>query len=292
MAHQSLSTHGQETTSDQQRQNGGYIDPFQRFNAQNVGGPSSVQPPFLLPEMLSLQGAEISTFPCVDTSNTGSSYLAPVEDAVLNTYVEPSQLQLCEWDQVPPCPVEGYLTSALGLQNKPGLVAALSPAVEVSDREDCSTQSCSPLHSSANSSETEARQARSQKRRAAPPPLSEDESARLKAKQYHSAVERRYRDNLKEKMEQLNRTLESTSRSTGFLFWDHSSSSGRRTKVRKSDIITKAINYVHQSELEIRHMTDEIHRLEDRIQTLEKFVKCEDRSLLQNMIRVQLQRQP
>ena len=54
--------------------------------------------------------------------------------------------------------------------------------------------------------------------------------------------------------------------------------------------MTKAIQYVHRSEVEIRHMSDEIHLLKERIQSLEKLVKREDRALLNNMLALQLQR--
>ncbi|KIX02912.1 uncharacterized protein Z518_08855 [Rhinocladiella mackenziei CBS 650.93] len=121
---------------------------------------------------------------------------------------------------------------------------------------------------------------------------SEDESAHIRAKQAHSVVERRYRDNLNGKIMQLHRALvatESTSRLTGVSTHDFFASREHRGKVRKSDVMTDAMNYVHQSEVEIRHMSDEINRLNERVRALEKLVKCEDCSLLKQMVRLQLQ---
>ncbi|EXJ88278.1 hypothetical protein A1O1_05208 [Capronia coronata CBS 617.96] len=123
---------------------------------------------------------------------------------------------------------------------------------------------------------------------------SEDESAQLRAKQAHSVVERRYRDNLNGKIMQLHRALvaaESTPRLSGMPNQDFFASRENRAKVRKSDVMTEAMNYVHQSEVEIRHMSDEITRLNDRVRALEKLVKCEDCTLLKQMVRLQIQQQ-
>ncbi|EHY53900.1 bHLH/Zip transcription factor [Exophiala dermatitidis] len=123
---------------------------------------------------------------------------------------------------------------------------------------------------------------------------SEDESAQLRAKQAHSVVERRYRDNLNGKIMQLHRALiaaESTSRLNGKPTQDFFASREHRAKVRKSDVMTDAMNYVHQSEVEMRHMSDEITRLNDRVRALEKLVKCEDCTLLKQMVRLQIQQQ-
>ncbi|KAK5203149.1 bHLH/Zip transcription factor [Exophiala xenobiotica] len=117
----------------------------------------------------------------------------------------------------------------------------------------------------------------------------EEDSADLKAKHNHSVIERRYRDNLNGKITHLHRTLqaaEANSRLTGFE--GQYSDPGRR--VRKCDIMSTAIHYVHQSEVEIRHMTEEIQRLQERVRGLEKLVKCEDCTLLQNLRRLQLEK--
>lgn len=125
--------------------------------------------------------------------------------------------------------------------------------------------------------------------------VSDDDSAQLRAKQAHSIVERRYRDNLNGKIMQLHRALVATgppARHSGMPTQDfYVSGQEARAKVRKSDVMTDAMNYVHQSEVSLRHMSDEIGRLTDRVHTLEKLVKCEDCTLLKQMVRLQLQSQ-
>ncbi|KIX98842.1 uncharacterized protein Z520_05303 [Fonsecaea multimorphosa CBS 102226] len=133
-------------------------------------------------------------------------------------------------------------------------------------------------------------------RRARKGSVSDEEAAQARAKQAHSIVERRYRDNLNGKIMQLHRTLSaigSPTRMAGLSTADESPSAAHdpRTRVRKSDVMTDAVNYVHQSEVSMRHMTDEIKRLNDRVRTLEKLVKCEDCALLKQMVRLQLQAQ-
>ncbi|EXJ74079.1 uncharacterized protein A1O5_02373 [Cladophialophora psammophila CBS 110553] len=131
-------------------------------------------------------------------------------------------------------------------------------------------------------------------RRARKGSSSDEEAAQARAKQAHSIVERRYRDNLNGKIMQLHRTLSSIgspTRMAGLSTDEPPSAHDQRTRVRKSDVMTDAVNYVHQSEVSMRHMTDEIKRLADRVRTLEKLVKCEDCALLKQMVRLQLQSQ-
>ncbi|KEF54264.1 uncharacterized protein A1O9_09430 [Exophiala aquamarina CBS 119918] len=121
---------------------------------------------------------------------------------------------------------------------------------------------------------------------------SEEESASARAKQAHSVIERRYRDNLNRKIMQLHQTLvavESTSRLTDSLAHHTFYSKVYRTKFRKSNVMTDAINYVHQSKVERRHLSDEIGRLSARLHTLEGLVKCDDCTLLKQMVQMQLQ---
>jgi hypothetical protein len=86
---------------------------------------------------------------------------------------------------------------------------------------------------------------------------------------------------------QLHRALaatESTSRLTGMPAQDIFASRRHRGKVRKSDVMSDATNYVHQSEVEIRHMSDEISRLNGRVHALEKLDNREHCSLLKPMV--------
>jgi len=95
---------------------------------------------------------------------------------------------------------------------------------------------------------------------------SEDKAtSQIQAKKAHSAVERRYRENLNSKIMDLHRTLLATE------FGSRSSNVedvrlldlGKEewSKIRKSDVLVNAMNYVHQSEIEMRHMSEEIRRL-------------------------------
>ncbi|KIW37298.1 uncharacterized protein PV06_10638 [Exophiala oligosperma] len=115
---------------------------------------------------------------------------------------------------------------------------------------------------------------------------SEDEdSASLRAKHNHTMIERRYRDNLNGKINQLHRILQATEANSPLMLFDAEiSDHGRR--VRKSDIMARAIQYVNRSELEGRHKRDEIQRLREKVQNLERLGKCGDCTLLQNMRRI------
>ena len=115
---------------------------------------------------------------------------------------------------------------------------------------------------------------------------SDDDSDTVRAKHAHSIIERRYRDNLKNKMMQLQLILDATERTTGHprspfqTLVPHQSG-----KVRKAAIITKAITYIQQSEVNIRSMSDKIQYLQSRIHLLEGLVKCGDCPLLENAVR-------
>ncbi|KIW65179.1 hypothetical protein PV04_07460 [Phialophora macrospora] len=141
------------------------------------------------------------------------------------------------------------------------------------------------------------------RKRGRKPSVDNDEEAQARAKQAHSIVERRYRDNLNGKIMQLQRTLSSIAANPNraadyFLEGDEISQqqqqkqhSDQRTRIRKSDVMTDAVNYVHQSEVQMRHMENEISRLTERVRTLEKLVRCEDCVVLKEMVRRSLQAQ-
>jgi hypothetical protein len=151
---------------------------------------------------------------------------------------------------------------------------------------------------SAQSSNSSTRKPRKRGRK--PSTADDDEDAQARAKQAHSIVERRYRDNLNGKIMQLQRTLSSIASNPKRLdapvsiaeeeTQEQQPTSGT-TRVRKSDVMTDAVNYVHQSEVSMRHMTNEINRLTERVRTLEKLVRCEDCVLLKEMVRRSLQTQ-
>ncbi|KIW93635.1 uncharacterized protein Z519_06240 [Cladophialophora bantiana CBS 173.52] len=122
------------------------------------------------------------------------------------------------------------------------------------------------------------------------------------AKAAHSVVERRYRDNLNGKMSQLYYVLREVNSpsprsrlsSTGSGGSGGSSGGGDMiavptfqppTRVRKSEILNSAIDYIHQSEVEMRHMADEIKHLQDKERTIKNLVKCEEWSVLKALLR-------
>jgi hypothetical protein len=73
---------------------------------------------------------------------------------------------------------------------------------------------------------------------------------------------------------------------------DFMTANTQKGRFKKSDVMTDAMNYIHQSEVEMRQMADEINRLNERVRALEKLVKCEDCTLLKQMVHLQLQQQP
>jgi hypothetical protein len=97
-----------------------------------------------------------------------------------------------------------------------------------------------------------------------------DSSSRHRAKQIHSVVERRYRNNLNGKIEQLSQTLRATGCSSLSSFTDHPK------RVCKSDVLNDAINYIYHSEVEMRHMSDEIRRLNKRVEALRELARHGD----------------
>jgi len=119
--------------------------------------------------------------------------------------------------------------------------------------------------------------------------------AKQRAKQAHSLVERKYRENLNAKIAQLHNTLQSSHYGPKVGQEDDSDNPNGpiatipASKVRKSDVLTEAMNYVNQTEVEMRHMENEIHRLSERVRVLEKLVRCEDCSLLKQMVNLQVQ---
>jgi hypothetical protein len=98
-----------------------------------------------------------------------------------------------------------------------------------------------------------------------------EEKPKQSAKKAHSLAEKRYRENLNAKTAELHRALqgvqmfpERDSDNTSDVKRDRGSS-----QARKIEVLTGAIDYVHQSQLELRHMTDDINRLTARVKALE-----------------------
>ncbi|OAL39160.1 hypothetical protein AYO20_01478 [Fonsecaea nubica] len=137
---------------------------------------------------------------------------------------------------------------------------------------------------------------------------------RTLAKQTHSAIERKYRNNLNAKMWQLHRTLEGTSRMSSSASsassannsddsdsspqWGETQSQSQsqsqspqreQPQPRKSDILSNALQYINESELEMRHMSDEIVRLQNQLAVLQRMVRCEgDCDALKEIVQMKL----
>jgi hypothetical protein len=90
-------------------------------------------------------------------------------------------------------------------------------------------------------------------------------TSQIRAKKSHSAVERRYRENLNSKITDLHRTLLATEFSSWFSDVEDVKLLDLKkeewSKIRKSDVLVNAMTYVHQSEIEMRHMSEEIRQL-------------------------------
>jgi len=115
------------------------------------------------------------------------------------------------------------------------------------------------------------------------------------AKSSHSLVERKYRENLNSRISDLHRTLLATE--GGGSDPDGTSPTGTSPtelspKVKKGDVLSDAMKYVKQAEVQKRNMSDEIQFLRSRVRMLEKLVKCEDCSLLNQLVNLQMQAQP
>jgi len=106
----------------------------------------------------------------------------------------------------------------------------------------------------------------------------------LKRKQAHSPNERRYRDKLNNNMKELYHTLlesKQASRLSRLQFCGNRISKGLPSDIKKADIISDAIQYIHQAQVDNRHMAAEISELKARIQTLER----QERNVVQGVVK-------
>jgi len=95
-------------------------------------------------------------------------------------------------------------------------------------------------------------------------------AAVARAKEAHSVVERRYRDNLNGKIVQLHRLLVLTAASSGRGGGGCRQSGG---KSRKEDILTGAMDYIRRSEHERDRKADQIGHLRDWVRSLEQMAR-------------------
>jgi Helix-loop-helix DNA-binding domain len=105
-------------------------------------------------------------------------------------------------------------------------------------------------------------------------------NVRSHSKKAHSLVERRYRENLNSTIAQLHLTLMKTKRAGSNMPENQHKGSQKHQqdlpKMCKGKIMLEAVAYVDQTEVELRHMADEIELLTTRVRELEKLVKRED----------------
>jgi len=113
------------------------------------------------------------------------------------------------------------------------------------------------------------------------------QTKKTRARQAHSLVERKYRENLNAKIQELHQTLQKTHYGKTC---SHTSSrnhtqspddddddlddmDSRSSKVKKSDVLIEAMNYVHTTENELRRKDGEIQQLNDRIAMMESWMR-------------------
>jgi Helix-loop-helix DNA-binding domain len=96
----------------------------------------------------------------------------------------------------------------------------------------------------------------------------------------HAYVERKYRDGLNSKINQLHAQLGlANGKSTSENSWE---------AARKGDVLVRAIQYIEHTERERTRLLDEKGFLQQRIVSLEKLVKCEDCFVRTEMSRLML----
>ncbi|KIW85663.1 hypothetical protein Z517_01055 [Fonsecaea pedrosoi CBS 271.37] len=224
-----------------------------------------------------------------------SPCLEPFDPAAVHT-VGPAQLQLnsgndfsMDYQQTCQLPEEEFAASSVKEECSSDVSPLSSPSLV--DSKTCSAKK-PPTRgraAPAASASPSPKKGRPRKKRNPSSSSSEDESAILKAKFAHSVIERRYRDNLNGKMMQLHRVLlaaETSPTSPAAHFNASLTAATPSGRVRKSDIMSRAINYIHQSEVEIRHLDDEIKRLQDQVGIFQKLVNCDDMSRLKDLVQL------
>lgn len=150
-----------------------------------------------------------------------------------------------------------------------------------------STSASMPSESTAISMQLSARKPRTYRTTytCSPSPSDDDATANKKAKRAHSLVERRYREGLNKGLEELEKALlqaqlpEVSNESAGVT----STTSSPGKKKKKSHVLADAMNYIYTSEVDMRHLSDEVGYLSERVKILEKLVKCEECPIVAQM---------
>jgi Helix-loop-helix DNA-binding domain len=110
------------------------------------------------------------------------------------------------------------------------------------------------------------------------------------SKTAHSIIERKYRENINSKITQLQDTL---SVIDYFIQEDsrlpNEAPEPNAAKPRKGDILTRAIDYIQQAEIDKRHMSEEVRLLRSRVAAMNRPNGCNDCSLMHQLRALQLQ---
>lgn len=112
------------------------------------------------------------------------------------------------------------------------------------------------------------------------------QNKKTRARQAHSLVERKYREGLNNRINQLFELLQQarSSRSGGQPQPSGSQEEDAETddddqsrtsslKVKKSDVLIEAMNYVHATQRELRQKDEEIEQLQERIKMMESWIR-------------------
>jgi Helix-loop-helix DNA-binding domain len=194
--------------------------------------------------------------------------------------------ELCGPDAA--CPDLSYLPELEDCDSVPCIAERFSNSPELAQRLQSPPPSIIATTMSSRSTKKATRNPRQRSQRAD----SDDPNCKSRLKKAHSLVERRYRENLKSSIAELHLALLETGRvpsamakSPGQLSEEQGPN---QSKVRKSDVMLEAVEYVHQTEVELRHMAEEIELLTGRVRQLEKLVRCEDCEVMKALVNCNL----
>ncbi|KAJ9606748.1 bHLH/Zip transcription factor [Cladophialophora chaetospira] len=233
---------------------------------------NSMDSSYVSPYLESLESPFAETAAALEVQSSSSS---PLE---YQSYQSPNDEQWAFFDSKPDAPAPAPTSSATSADINPSTTKATSPPRGRSTR-----SSTTNPHSKKGG--------RPRKKRHPSSSPSDSDSALRKAKHAHSVIERRYRDNLNGKMMQLHRVLSvveagQSLRSTGAVLDD--SETKVSSKVRKSDIMTRAIGYIQKSEIQLKWLGEELVRLREQVGVCQGVGRGGER---ERFAGVQLQRQ-
>ena len=139
-------------------------------------------------------------------------------------------------------------------------------------------------------SKSRSRQASASGGKSSATPTADESTAKptkkVRARQAHSLVERKYRENLNSKIQELHQLLHRVQASRNGSrvspmglqideedFDDDGTERSTSSRVKKSDVLVEAMSYVHTMEREMQRKDGEIQQLHDRISMMENWIK-------------------